>query len=33
LHRGIVAAMINRDAAAACRLVERYLDGYKEWMD
>jgi DNA-binding FadR family transcriptional regulator len=33
LHLGIAEAMISRNAAMACRSVERYLDGYKEWMD
>jgi DNA-binding FadR family transcriptional regulator len=33
LHRNIVAAMSSRNAPLACHWVERYLDGYKEWMD
>jgi DNA-binding FadR family transcriptional regulator len=33
LHRNIAEAILNRDAETACHWVERYLDGYKEWMD
>jgi DNA-binding FadR family transcriptional regulator len=33
LHRNIAEAMLSRDVPAACQWVERYLDGYKEWID
>lgn len=33
LHSDIAKAMIARDAQTACRLMSRYLDGYKSWME
>lgn len=33
LHRDIAESVIARNAAAACMLMERYLVGYRDWME